>query len=87
MDKHERIVRELTKALKEVEQRENLAEVYARYSNRLAVESDCGRSEEEHEVLLEIVSHLKSKIVSDFMKQNGYFVNSNDDWKRWEKER
>lgn len=87
MDKHERIVRELTKALREVEQRDNLAEVYARYSNRLAAESDCGESEEEHEFLLELMSHLKSKIVSDFMKQNGYFSNSNDELKRWEKER
>ena len=87
MDKHERIVSELTRALKEVEQRKNLAEVYARYSNRLAVESDCGENEEEYKFLLEIVSLLKSKIVREYMKQNGYFVNSNDDWKRWEKER
>lgn len=82
---NERIIEELEIIVKEIERRDNLSEIYARYSNRLAVESDCGNDEEEYKFLLEIVSLLKSKVVLNFMNQNGYCINEDDEWKRWKR--
>lgn len=66
---------------------ENIDEIYARYSNQLKVEADCGgEDQEEYNFLSEIKDILKGFIVKKYMYERGWYQNDLDDWNRWERE-
>ena len=63
----------------------NLAEVYARYENKLLEEADCGNDKEEYEFLIEITEFLRWCIVQKYMEQKGWIPSPSDEWNRWER--
>ena len=63
----------------------NLAEVYARYENKLLEEADCGNDQEEYEFLVEITEFLRGAIVQKYMEQKGWIPSPSDEWNRWER--
>jgi len=77
---YNKLVPEYLEVQNEIEAKGNLAEVYARYSNRLANKN----SKEEEQLILGMTSLLKSMIIVDYMKQQGYVRDWGDDWSRWE---
>ena len=64
---------------------DNLAELYAKYSNELLEKAGNGISEEEYGFLLETTVALRAFIVQNYMLQNGYLQSSSDEINRWEK--
>ena len=60
-----------------------LAPLYADYSNRYVVEADCGDDDLELMFLRAMTDTLKTIITNNVMKQQGYYEDSTDDWKRW----
>ena len=79
-----RILTELMKVAKEIDKKDNLAEVYARYDNQLRV--DCDAADDNYrEFSRQIVNVLKDKIVEEFMKMNDYHPDSDDQFERWKK--
>ena len=81
---HKRITEEVACITDEWARRDNLAEIYARYDNRLRVVVD-GDCDEEYDFLCAIDRYLTSLVVRHYMKENGYVTNWDDDYHRWHK--
>ena len=79
-----RILTEFMKIAKEIDKKDNLAEVYARYDNWLREECDADDYNNQ-EFLRQIVNVLKDKIVKEYMKSNNYYPDSDDLFERWKK--
>ena len=82
---YNKLVQKLTEIKEEIEREDNLADLYARYSNLFVVALDNGIQDEEYRLLFEIENALKSKIITDYMNSRGYYRDFEDDWNRWER--
>ncbi len=80
----ERFDKEVQNIICEWKNRDNLAEIYARYDNWLRVEVD-GDDWEQMDFLQSIVDYLKSLIAITYMRQCDYYRDDNDTFNRWRK--
>lgn len=62
------------------------AELYATYCNNLIVESDGEPNAENLEELRLVVDMIKNQIVSEFMKNNGYYYDTQHTYPKWVRE-
>lgn len=81
----DRVLKEIESVSREIERRDCLAEMFARYSNRLRVECD-GDDWEEVEFLKEVTRYLECMIIGRYMRDNGYFRDGRDTFDRWSRE-
>lgn len=83
-DSINRIDRELNIIVSEFYERDNLAEIYARYDNRLRIEVD---SDDEEEVyfLRRIVRFIEDVMINLYMSKSDYLRDIDDMYGRWVK--